>query len=92
MQFEWDEVKNKKNVLKHGITFEEAARVFIDPNIVITPDPFEGEDRWDALGLVSSVLFVVYTERVNDTIRIISARKASKEEIDGYKKGYLGRY
>lgn len=92
MQFEWDEEKDKKNKLKHGITFKEAARVFLDPNIVITPDPFEGEDRWDALGIVGSVIFVVYTERVNDMVRIISARKASKEEIDGYKEGYIGRY
>ena len=46
---------------------------------------------WDAIGFADSVLFVVYTERRGDVIRIISARKAEKEEIDGYKNGYFGR-
>ena len=55
------------------------------------PDPYEAEDRWNAIGFVGSILFVVYTEREEDTIRIISARKAEKEEINGYKNGYFGR-
>ena len=55
------------------------------------PDPCENEDRWNAIGFAGSVLFVVYTERKDDVIRIISVRKATKEEIDGYEDGYFGR-
>ena len=55
------------------------------------PDPYEAEDCWNAIGFAGSILFVVYTERKEDTIRIISARKAEKEEINGYKNGYFGR-
>ncbi len=91
MEFEWDEEKNKKNMMKHGIDFGEAARVFLDPNHLEIPDPCCEEERWDAIGMVSKVLFVVYAEKKDDLIRIISARKADKEEINGYKKGYYGR-
>lgn len=91
MQFEWDENKNLKNIDKHKISFEKALQVFLDPMHLELPDPYGHEDRWNAIGFVDSVLFVVYTERSGDVIRIISARKAVKEEIDGYKEGYYGR-
>lgn len=91
MNFEWDEEKNKQNREKHGISFETAACVFTDPNVLIVSDPFEDEERWDAIGIVDSVLFVVYTERTGDKIRIISARKATKGEINGYKNNDFGR-
>lgn len=55
------------------------------------PDPCVTEERWDVIRLVDKVLFVVYTERKENVIRIISARPATKEEINGYKNGYLGR-
>ena len=48
MIFEWDENKNQLNKRKHGISFEEAARVFADPNLKIVLDPEETEIRWDA--------------------------------------------
>ncbi len=86
MIFEWDEEKNRINQKRHdGISFEMATHIFADPNLLIVPDPNVNEDRWNAIGLVEKVLFAVYTERDNDTIRIISARKATKEEINGYK-------
>jgi len=91
MKFEWDENKNIKNMKKHGISFEKALRVFLDSNIITVPDPFEDEERWDALGMIDNVVFVVYTERENETIRIISARKATKEEINGYKANNFRR-
>lgn len=91
MNFEWDEEKNKINIKKHKVSFEKAVRVFLDPMHLEVPDPYEFEERWDAIGFADSVLFVVYTERRGDVIRIISARKAEKEEIDGYKNGYFGR-
>ena len=80
--FEWDEKKNKLNQKLHGITFDDAKFVFNDPYKIILPDIYhsEKEERWLAIGLVSRVLFVVFTERNENTIRIISARTATKTE------------
>ena len=91
MTFEWDENKNDSNKKKHGISFETAVRVFLDPNVIVVPDPELSEERWDAICFVGSLLFVVYAERDDDKIRIISARKATKEEINGYKNNDFGR-
>lgn len=91
MTFEWDENKNETNKKKHGISFETAVRIFLDPNVIVVPDPELSEERWDAIGFVGSLLFVVYAERDDDKIRIISARKATKEEANGYKNNDFGR-
>lgn len=91
MRFEWNEEKSKANIKKHKVSFERAVQVFLDPMHLEIPDPCENEDRWNAIGFAGSVLFVVYTERKDDVIRIISARKATKEEIDGYEDGCFGR-
>ncbi len=91
MNFEWDENKNKINIRKHdGISFEFAVRVFLDSKRLEKLDlehSTEDEERYNVLGLVENVLFVVYTER-GENIRLISARKANKEEIDEYYKDY----
>ncbi len=91
MTFEWDEEKNKKNQKKHdGISFEMATRVFLDSKRLELFDKEHStadEDRYYVLGRVEKVLFVVYTER-HDNIRIISARKATKEEVNEYYKNY----
>ena len=92
MRFEWDEEKNKINIKKHKISFEKAVRVFEDPNALYIPDPCKEEERWDVIGFVGSIVFVVYTEREGNSYRIISARKATKEEVNGYKVGYFGRH
>ena len=80
--FEWDERKNRQNQKLHGIAFEDARFVFNDPLKIILPDLYhsEKEERWLAIGFVSRVLFVVFTERSENTIRIISARVATKAE------------
>ena len=80
--FEWDEDKNKSNRKLHGISFEDAKFVFNDPLKIILPDLYHSdrEDRWLAIGLVGRVLFVVFTERSENIIRIISARTATKAE------------
>jgi uncharacterized DUF497 family protein len=82
MTFEWDEEKNKLNKKIHGIDFEDAKLVFNDPFKVILPDLYhsEKEERWLAIGIVSRVLFVVFTERGKNIIRIISARIGTKAE------------
>lgn len=86
MTFEWDKKKNKLNKKKHGISFKQASDIFLDPNIVINPDTYFNEERWNAIGFVETILFVVFTEKKENTIRIISARKATKRERDEYKK------
>ena len=91
MKFEWDDEKNISNQKKHdGISFEIAVRVFLDHKRIERYDEehssFE-EDRWNVIGLVEKVLFVVYTER-KDNIRIISARRATKEETEEYYRDY----
>ena len=83
MQVEWDEEKNVANKKNHGISFETAQYVFADPNRLERYDRSENnnseEERYQTLGIVGRVLFVVYTER-HDACRLISARLASKEE------------
>ena len=85
MLFEWDEEKNAANIKKHGIDFEDAIRVFEDDDrIEIYNAAHSGEeDRYNTIGMVNDVLFVVYTER-REAIRIISARPATRGERSIY--------
>jgi len=80
--FEWDDKKNRLNQKTHGITFEDAKFVFNDPKKVILPDLYHSndEERWLAIGVVNRVLFVVFTEKEENIIRIISARIGTKAE------------
>lgn len=87
MEYEWDEVKNRTNFIKHGVRFETAIRVFEDPVQLNEPArPVHGEARTQTIGLVAgiAVLLVVHTERRHDegtiVMRLISARKASRKE------------
>jgi uncharacterized protein len=91
VQFEWDKEKNKRNIKKHGISFEEVVTVFYDPLSATLDDPNHsiGEYRFITIGLSSyGRLFVVsHTERGN-TIRIISARLATAHERRRHEKQY----
>lgn len=91
MKFEWDDDKARENIRKHKISFEHAALVFEDEYRIEEYDynHDEDEDRYDVIGMVKDVLFVVCTYRENDTIRIISARKATKAERRRYKWQWL---
>jgi len=84
---EWDESKNAINRRIHHISFETARLVFADPNRIERLDNSlsnsSRETRWQTLGLVGKVLFVVYTER-GENIRLISARLANKKERSSY--------
>jgi uncharacterized DUF497 family protein len=84
--FEWDSAKARANLSKHGVDFEVAKQVFSDPAAIIEPDDSDpAEERWRVIGLAGGrVLFVVFTERGEDVIRIISAREASKPEERDY--------
>ncbi len=89
--FSWDAAKALKNYEKHGVPFEEAATIFGDPEALDWEDlehP-EAERRWKRLGFSTSrVLLVVYTLRRlqngTETIRIISARQATRKERKAY--------
>jgi uncharacterized DUF497 family protein len=89
MQFIWDENKNKANIKKHKISFEEAKSVFFDINAKMIHDPDNSitEDRFIMLGLNELLKLLVvchcYKES-NDIVRIISARKATKKETLKY--------
>ena len=91
MDFEWDADKAALNLRKHHVSFEDAARVFLDPNRIETFDGrnAHGEDRWKTVGLVEpALLAVVYTVRGKngDVIRLISARKADAHERAQYRE------
>jgi len=96
MRFEWDGAKAKLNIQKHRVSFETAARVFLDPFVLIEQDRTEGgEQRWQALGSVDgfAVLLVAHTTYEEDeageaveVIRIISARKADPKERRRYEE------
>ncbi|MCH5347984.1 MAG: BrnT family toxin [Oscillospiraceae bacterium] len=84
MQFEWDDEKEKINIAKHGIDFTTAARVFKDENRLELYDKAHSdtEDRYITIGIIDEVAYLVmavYTER-EEAIRLISARKATKQE------------
>ena len=87
--FEWDDIKNNKNIIKHGVNFQEASTVFRDPNAVVMDDSdhSHNEERFIIIGVSEKLrmLIVCHCYRDNDElIRIISARKASKVEINIY--------
>jgi uncharacterized DUF497 family protein len=88
MIFDWDDNKAESNKKKHGVSFAEAATAFSDPNAIEFLDAknSEKEERWILVGLSarSHVLLVVFVEREEKLIRIVSARKAVKEEMNQY--------
>ena len=91
LRFEWDESKNKKNIRKHGVSFEEAQSVFFDEQALLIADPehSEIEDRFVLLGLSAKLrlLLVCHCFEADDArIRIISCRKASKKESNWYQR------
>ena len=85
MVFEWDSEKAKRNKIKHGIGFKLATRVFEDEDRIEKRDDehSQDEERWQVIGKVENILFVVYTER-GEKIRLISAREASPIEKEWY--------
>lgn len=89
MELEWDTEKAARNLAKHGVAFEDAERVFYDPGRIEAYDGRNdyGEDRWATIGLAySAVLYVVYTVRDEETVRLISARKANAQERKQYRE------
>lgn len=89
LRFEWDERKEKANIKKHGVSFNEARAVFYDENAIhfFDPEHSESEDRFILLGinLKLRILVVCHCFRESETVvRIISARKADGDEENEY--------
>ncbi len=92
IRFEWDENKNKKNIQKHGISFDEAKSVFYDERAIVFDDPehSDDEDRFLIIGFSSETNLCIVSHCYRDEdkiIRIISARKATKNETKFYEGG-----
>ena len=91
MKFQWDEVKNELNIRKHGFDFIDAERVFSGTFPMFahldTRESY-GEDRWQGIGILDGfvVVVIVFTEPRTNIIRIISMRKATKNERTDYEK------
>lgn len=96
IRFEWDQKKNLANQSKHGISFEEAIHVFLDPLFVSVKDRIEeGEQRWRTYGEVHGLLLLMVAHtvreedsegRVGEVMRIISARRATSKERERYEE------
>ena len=87
VEFQWDEKKNRENLQKHGLSFEDAAGIFDGETVTYLDDRFEyGEKRYITLGsLDERVIVIVHTLR-GETIRIISMRKANGREKKIYQE------
>lgn len=90
LRFEWDENKAEQNIEKHGVSFAEAATVFGDPLSLTIPDPLHSveEERLIIIGESADgdLIVVVHTHR-QGSIRIISAREATRRERQDYEQG-----
>lgn len=89
VRFEWDEAKNRSNLTKHGISFEDAVDVFDDPLRLTKLDRIEnGEVRWQTIGNIGNYQIVLVAHLILDdeveTIRLISARPVSRKERREY--------
>ncbi|NJN85193.1 MAG: BrnT family toxin [Leptolyngbyaceae cyanobacterium SL_7_1] len=85
--FVWNDEKARINPINHdGVTFQQATEAFFDPLLVVVDASCKGEARDAVIGLDKrwNLLYVVYIERENDMIRIISARKATRQEREYY--------
>lgn len=93
MRFEWDPAKAASNLHKHGVSFQDASLVFDDPLQRSWQDRHEGgEERWQTLGLArSQVLLLVahawHDDGADGVIRIMSSRRATKQERRDYEQG-----
>jgi uncharacterized protein len=88
MKFEWDEAKNRANIRKHGFDFADAEEMF-HGFLLVRPDTREdyGEERWRGLGLIRGRLVaVIFVTRQPHVIRVISLRKADRDERKEYEE------
>ena len=94
MKFIWARRKNEANIKKHELDFADAYKVFESPMLVGLDDREDyGEDRWLGVGLMENrVVVIVFTEIDEDTIRVISFRKATTNERKRYEQEYKNQF
>ena len=92
MRYIWDDTKRKANLKKHGLDFADAEKAFVGP-MVLFEDSREGygEQRMIGIGLLDCLVVLIVHDEADETIRIISMRKADTDEIDLFYKnaGYF---
>lgn len=91
MRFVWDEGKNRRNLSKHGVSFETATLVFDDPlHLSVQDRVVRGEERWQTIGYAGAVTLLIVAHAMHDedeeTIRIVSARRATSAERKRYEE------
>jgi uncharacterized DUF497 family protein len=92
MRFEWDDEKNRSNLAKHKVSFDTAIAVFDDPFALSIQDRVvDGEERWQTSGMIDGVVLLIVAHTWKDSdgdevIRLISARKATRNERRAYAK------
>lgn len=85
MNFTWDETKRRANIAKHGLDFADAEKVFAGPMVLFEDDRTDySEQRMIGIGLLDYLVVLIVHVETNDTIRIISMRKAESDETDLY--------
>lgn len=89
MKFEWDENKRKLNLAKHGIDFKDAHQIFDGITFTFEDDRYDyREERYITIGMLRGTVVVVAHTESDDIIRLISIRKATKNEQKLYYKGF----
>ncbi len=92
MRYIWDETKRKANLKKHGLDFADAEKAFVGPMILFEDNRENyGEQRMIGIGLLDCLVVLIVHVEADETIRIISMRKADTDEIDLFYKnaGYF---
>ena len=87
--FSWSNDKNRENIKKHGLSFQEAAPVFLDPYLIIRHDNAHStieETRWKGIGVLNNdlLLAIIFSEEKENVVRLISVREATKKEKEDY--------
>lgn len=91
MIFEFDPAKNESNIEKHKVSFEDAAEIWNDPDLVVVSARRRGEKRYMAIGRAYCVLFSVVHAKRGDVVRLISARRSTRKEAQLYEQGKSNR-
>ena len=91
MRFSWDESKSRKNLRKHGVSFDTAALVFLDPLHLSRQDrTIDGEERWQTIGKVDGILLIlaayVVVDEKEEELRLTSARRVTRQERIEYEE------
>ncbi|MEZ5428904.1 MAG: BrnT family toxin [Pyrinomonadaceae bacterium] len=93
MDFEWDDIKNQENIRNHGLDFADVRQIFEEPMLTEIDDREDySEERFIGIGFLKNfIVVIVFTEPQDDSIRVISLRKALKYEREKFRKAITDR-